>query len=94
MAGLLPLKFRILHYAAKAKGTFSVVDLLRDLKDDYGSDGQFNKKMLSNHLDSLRAVGMIETAKAEFDAQGELMIDYKVTDYGKSRLSYLPKEWQ
>lgn len=94
MAGLLPLKFRILHYASKANGGFSVLDILRDLKDDYGSDGQFNKKMISNHLDSLRAVGMIETSKAEFDSQGELLIEYKITDYGRSRLSYLPPEWQ
>lgn len=94
MAGLLPLKFRILHYASKATGDFSVLDILRDLNDDYGSDGQFNKKMISNHLDSLRAVGMIETAKAEFDARGELIIEYKITEYGKGRLSYLPQEWQ
>lgn len=43
MADLLPLKFRILHYASKAKDV-SANMLLQDLKDEYGSDGQFNKK--------------------------------------------------
>lgn len=94
MADLLPLKFRILHYASQAKNHFSALDIMRDLKNEYGSDGQFKKAMISNHLDSLRAVGMIETTKAEFDANGELVIDYRITDYGKSRLSYLPPQWQ
>ncbi|MCR6544786.1 DNA-binding protein [Dehalobacterium formicoaceticum] len=94
MADLLPLKFRILHYASKSKSPFSVLNLMKDLKEEYGSDGQFNNKMLSNHLDSLRAVGMIETTKAEFDSAGELVIDYQITDYGKSRLKYLPASWQ
>ncbi|MGI6065561.1 MAG: DNA-binding protein [Bacillota bacterium] len=93
MADLLPLKFRILHYASKAKDV-SANMLLQDLKDEYGSDGQFNKKMLTHHLDSLRAVGMIEVTEADFDANGELVIKYQITDYGKDRLKYLPPAWQ
>lgn len=94
MADLLPLKSRILYYATKAKEPFTVAQVMKDLKNDYGSDGQFNKKMFTTHLDSLRAVGMMDTAKADFDASGELIIEYMVTDYGRGRLVYLPEQWQ
>ncbi|ATW28116.1 MarR family transcriptional regulator [Candidatus Formimonas warabiya] len=93
MAQLLPLKFRILHYFSKAKGDVSVDDLLKDLKNEYSGDGQFTKSGVSNHLDSLRAVGMIEVTEPVLN-NNELTIKYKITDYGTSRLAYLPQEWQ
>lgn len=93
MAETLPMKFRILHYASKAGDAISVHDLIKDLKDEYGTDGQFNKKMLSHHLDSLRAVGMIEVTEADFDSSGDLLIKYQITDYGADRLKYLPDGW-
>ncbi len=90
---LLPLRFRILHYASK-KDAFNYLDLIKDLKEEYGNDGQFNKGMMTLHLDSLRAVGMIEEADVDFDKNNELLVNYRITDYGRSRLSYLPDEWK
>ena len=90
---LLPLRFRILHYASK-KDAFNYLDLINDLKQEYGNDGQFNKGMMTLHLDSLRAVGMIEEADVDFDKNNELLVNYRITDYGRSRLSYLPDEWK
>jgi len=90
---LLPLRFRVLHYASQ-KDTFTYLDLLRDLKEEYGNDGQFNKGMMTLHLDSLRAVGMIEEADVDFDKNQELLVQYRITDYGRGRLSYLPDEWK
>jgi len=89
----LPLRFRVLHYASQ-KDTVNYNDLLNDLKEEYGTDGQFNKGMVIRHLDSLRAVGMIEEGDVEFDENQELLVQYKITDYGRSRLSYLPGEWK
>lgn len=94
MADLLPLKSRILYYASREKEEFTVQDVMKDLKDDYGADGQFNKKMITHHLDSLRAVGMLETNEAGFDSSGELVIKYKATDYGRSRMVYMPDKWR
>jgi len=90
---LLPLRFRVLHYASQ-KDTFTYLDLLRDLKEEYGNDGQFNKGMMTLHLDSLRAVGMIEEADVDFDKNQELLVQYRITDNGRGRLSYLPDEWK
>jgi len=90
---LLPLRFRVLHYASQ-KDTFTYLDLLRDLKEEYGNDGQFNKGIMTLHLDSLRAVGMIEEADVDFDKNQELLVQYRITDYGRGRLSYLPDEWK
>lgn len=90
---ILPLRFRVLHYASQ-KDSFNYQDLLRDLKEEYGTDGQFNKGMMNLHIDSLRAVGMLEEVDADFDKNKELIVQYKITDYGRDRLSYLPKEWR
>jgi len=89
----LPLRFRVLHYASQ-KDTVSYLDLLEDLKEEYGTDGQFNRGMITRHLDSLRAVGMIEESDVDFDENQELLVQYKITEYGRSRLSYLPDGWK
>lgn len=89
----LPLRFRVLHYASQ-KDSFNYTDLLKDLKEEYGTDGQFNKGMMNLHLDSLRAVGMVEETDVDFDDKQDLLVQYKITDYGRSRLSYLPNEWK
>ncbi len=91
---VLPLRFRVLQYASTVE-KFNYLDLMRDLKAEYGADGQFKRKMMVLHMDSLRAVGMIEDVDVQLEnEQGDLLITYKITDYGKSRLTYLPKEWQ
>lgn len=89
----LPMRFRVLHYASQ-KDTFNYHDLLKDLKEEYGTDGQFNKGMVLLHIDSLRAVGMIEETDVDFDKNKELLVQYKITEYGRGRLSYLPDEWK
>jgi DNA-binding MarR family transcriptional regulator len=89
----LPLRFRVLHYASQ-NDAVNYVDLLNDLKEEYGTDGQFNRSMITRHLDSLRAVGMIEESDVAFDQNQELLVQYKITDYGRSRLSYLPDDWK
>ncbi len=90
---LLPLRFRVLHYASK-KESFNYHDLLNDLHEEYGNDGQFNKDMMLLHIDSLRAVGMIEETDVDFDKNKELLVQYRITDYGRERLLYLPNDWK
>jgi len=90
---VLPLRFRILHYAS-LKESFNYCDLLTDLKEEYGTDGQFNKGMVMLHIDSLRSVGMINEIDVDFDNNKELLVQYKITEYGQARLSYLPDAWK
>ena len=90
---IIPLRFRVLHYASE-NDAFGCYDLLRDLEKEYGTEGQFKKGMMTLHLDSLRAVGMLEVANVDFGQNNELLIQYNITDYGRSRLSYLPADWK
>lgn len=89
---ILPFRFRVLHYAS-TRDTFTKHDLLRDLESEYAGEGQFTDKKMTLHTDSLMAVGMIETVKTELEGE-DLLLTFKITDYGRDRLKYLPAEWK
>lgn len=89
----LPMRFRILHLMAGGQEMTSQ-EVMDALRDEYGDEGQFKPGVINTHLQALRAVGMIEVADVQFDEKGELVEKFKITDYGRSRLKYLPKEWQ
>ncbi|HMM06285.1 MAG TPA: hypothetical protein PKD52_06415 [Clostridiales bacterium] len=89
---ILPFRFRVLHYAS-TRDTFTKHDLLRDLESEYAGEGQFTDKKMTLHTDSLVAVGMIETVKTELEGN-DLLLTFKITDYGRDRLKYLPAEWK
>lgn len=93
MKSTLPLRFRILHYAAQVP-SFTVSDLLRDLDNEYHGEGQFSPKMLAQHCDTLRAGGLIDEKDVDVTQDGNLLITYVLNEYGLSRLSYLPDEWK
>lgn len=90
---ILPMRFRILHLMSKNKG-LTGEEVMTALKPEYGSEGQFKKSIIETHLLSMKAVGMIEVCNASLDERGELKETFQITDYGRERLKYLPKEWQ
>ncbi|ATW24806.1 DNA-binding protein [Candidatus Formimonas warabiya] len=89
MADLLPLKSRILSYISGVEGEVSLHDIRRDLQQEYQNERQFNQRMISQHLSSLCAVGMIEVGRVAFGPKGELVINYQITGTGVDRLKYL-----
>ncbi len=89
----LPLRSRVLHYVSNS-GSVTLDQVVDALKDEYGDEGQFKRSVIEGHLMALRAVGIIEVEKAELDDNDNLVLWYKITDYGKSKLVYLPKEWR
>ncbi|HWR44936.1 hypothetical protein [Sporomusa sp.] len=89
----LPLRFRILHLISQ-NTSLSDAEIMNALRSEYGSEGQFKQSIIDIHLASMRAVGMIEATELSLDAQGDLLQKYKITDYGFSRLSYLPGTWR
>ncbi len=89
----LPLRYRILHIMSD-NGSYSVDDIMEALKDEYGGEGQFNSKIMETHLQSLKAVGMLEYTEVYLDEAGELVRKFKLTEYGYSRLEYLPNGWK
>lgn len=92
MAAILPMRFRILHLISENAGV-SEPDLMKKLEKEYKGEGQLRISIVKEHLTSMRAVGLIEDSSIELDGQSNLKQHVKITEYGKSRLSYLPKSW-
>jgi DNA-binding PadR family transcriptional regulator len=93
MAIKLPLRFRLLHLMA-SKTEANVHDLMKDLRAEYGNEGQFSVKSFENHLTSMRASGLIEETDVNLDDQGKLLETFTITDFGRGRLKYLPNSWK
>ena len=93
MANTLPMRFRILHIISKQED-IDCIELVEALKPEYGDEGQLKESSIKNHLASMKAVGLIENNKIFLDGPDKLVQRVKVTEYGQSRLSYLPKSWK
>jgi hypothetical protein len=76
------------------KGKFNMARIMDELKEEYGSEGQFKPAIMQNHLDSMRAVGLIEVTDAMLDAGNHLDMQYEITEFGMSRLDLLPAGWE
>ena len=93
MAAVLPLRFRILHLVNQADGQpLTTEQIYRDLYDEYSGEGQFSLEFMEDHLLSVKAVGLIEAVEPYFDDHGEARYKYRITDTGRSRTKYLPKQ--
>lgn len=93
MAIKLPLRFRLLHLMA-TKNEANVHDLMKDLRAEYGNEGQFSVKSFEKHLTSMRASGLIEETDVNLDENGKLLETFTITEFGRGRLTYLPKSWK
>jgi hypothetical protein len=93
MATKLPMRFRILHHFCQVKSA-SCHQLMDALRQEYGTEGQFNSTIFNEHLMSMRAGGLIEDKDASFDGEGNLIQEFAVTEFGRSRMKYLPKSWK
>lgn len=88
---MLPLKIRVLEYVIDKKTPVTVEDVMKALKDEYGSEKQFTFKRVESYLDQFLGVNFMESDKIEFDDNGELKMSYKMTEYGMTRKKYIPK---
>lgn len=90
----LPMRFRIMHLISQ-NDSVNNQEIMKFLGDEYTGEGQYKLSVIDTHLMSMRAVGIIEIANAFLNESGNLVQEFKITDYGKQLLSsYLPKEWQ
>ena len=93
MAAILPLRFRILHRVFLADGQpLTTNEIYKDLYDEYTGEGQFSLELMEEHLISIKAVGLIEAVEPYFDDHGEARYKYRITDTGRARTKYLPKQ--
>lgn len=86
----LPLKTRMLQYAIEKDGAiFNKDDVMKDLANEYPGERLFSEKQVAEYLDELLVVGFLKKEKTSFDENGSLLIDYSISDYGRSRAKYL-----
>ena len=88
---MLPLKLRIFEYSYQVNKPFTAQDVLRDLASEYGGEKQFNLKRIQEYLQSFLGVSMLEAKDVEYDENGELVVHCMITDFGLSRVKYIPK---
>ncbi|MCI1985756.1 MAG: hypothetical protein LKJ69_12885 [Lactobacillus sp.] len=91
---LLPARTAVLNELYK-KGNATVEEIMADLKCKYGTERQFTKKLYSDHCMALEANGMVELSGYELDDAGELQMEYRITDDGRSTVhKYVAKKYQ
>ncbi|CCO07717.1 hypothetical protein [Desulforamulus hydrothermalis] len=94
MAGILPLRFRILHHLSTVDKA-SVDEVMKALEPEYGTEKQFKKEVFLDHLLDMKANFIIDDNEAVINDKGELVIYYSINEEGRTLLKkYLPKWWQ
>ena len=91
----LPLRFNILYVLNKAGGKeMTTKDIYEQLAKDYQGEGQFGLEQMELHLMAIKATGLIEGRDPYLDDEGQARYHYVITDYGRSRIKYLPPAYR
>jgi len=91
----LPLRFKILYILNKSGGQpMTTKAIYEGLVSDYQGEGQFSLDKMEEHLMAIKATALIEGRDPYIDEAGEARYKYILTDEGRKRLRFLPKEWQ
>lgn len=91
----LPLRFSILYVLNKAGGKhLTTQEIYEQLAKDYSGEGQFGLEQMELHLMAIKATGLIEGIDPYLDEAGAARYKYGITDYGRSRVKYLPVAYQ
>ena len=91
----LPLRFSILYVLNKAGDKqLTTKEIYDHLAKDYSGEGQFGLEQMELHLMAIKATGLIEGKDPYLDDNGDARYHYSITDYGRSRIKYLPKAYQ
>ena len=87
----LPMRFRILHLLTLQETGISETEIMEKLRHEYGTEGQYKRSTIDDHLASMKAVGMIEITELYMGNDGKLLHKFRATQYGKNYLKYIPK---
>ena len=81
----LPLKMSIANlFVDQVSRTKHTV--FTELKRSYGTEKQFNRDSIENHLMSLKAVGILKAEEAQLNSRNELVQAYSITSFGLTKL--------
>lgn len=91
----LPLRFGILYVLNKADGKLmTTMEIYDQLAKDYKGEGQFGLDQMELNLLAIKATGLIDGVEPYLDDEGEARYKYSITDYGRSRIKYLPAAYR
>lgn len=91
MAKKLPLKLRVFEYLTQVSHPVTSTDVVKALENEYKGEKQMCYSRIDNYMQALLGVNMVKQSKVEFDNQGDLEVYYEVSDFGRSRIKYIPK---
>lgn len=86
----IPMKMSMIKYINDNPNA-SLPDIMAGLKEEYGSERQFNFKNMFHLMATLKASVFVEVSGYYEDEDGELMERYKLMDAGVASLRYIPK---
>jgi len=93
MADTLPLRFRMLHYLSTVDKACAD-EIMKALEAEYGTEKQFTKKVVMDHLLNMKANFIVDDNDVVLDNNRELVIYYSINGEGRRLLrKYLPKRW-
>jgi len=87
----LPLKLRVFDYIAHTDHPVTTDEVVEALAPEYKGEMQMKFSRIDFYLQSLLGVNMIKQDKVEFDNSGNVQVYYVITDFGRSRIKYIPK---
>lgn len=91
---LLPVRTAVLSHLYKVERA-NVEEIMAALKNDYGQEKQFTKKLYIGHVMALEANGLLELENYDLSDSGELRLQYKITEDGKSTvIKYIDKKYR
>lgn len=88
MAKEIPMKQRELLWISQHANS-TVDDVMEALKDEYGNEGQFKRKVFDQHLAVMRATGLLKVTEESLDNAGNLVVKYAITNYGRSEMRFI-----
>jgi len=84
----------MLHYIATVDRACTE-EIMKALEPEYGTEKQFKKEVIIDHLLNMKANFVIDDNEVALDDKGGLIIYYSISDEGSRLLKkYLPKRWK
>ena len=84
----LPVKTNLVRYAINKDAPFTVQEAYEELKKIYPNEKTCSLKLIDSWLLNIQGTGYIRRGDCYFDENGELIVYFEVTDYGKSCEKY------
>lgn len=92
MAKQLPLKLRVFEYISQMDRPLTSKEVYEALKDEYPGERQMSLARIDDYMQELLGVNMIKEGKLQLDEKDELEVQYEITDFGRTRIKYIPRK--